>query len=476
MINIENLQPKEKYELFGYGIYNGHKIIKEEPLTIETTAPALKATVEGTKAQKAKLGITIDTDEKGCVASECGFISHKYFSIKNPKTGSKNVVDVESDEILMRSYFTPYAIINGKEIVGSQLIVDFKLDAEIVTETSATGILIWLVNNDDYIPEDKDILTTLTNQNRTLTGEHASFYGLNPETTYSFNISVNVPTKNGDFRKITVIPNTSVSTTELKMEAKPANAISKSCAIIMAETKNIDSEEMGCGFEWRRYDAPDEMPSNFSPCMVSENILAGKLNNLSTLTYYKFRPYYKSNDGQIFYSNEGKWTAFITADADVYFEPMIYTYQPTGINENGATLRGYVLEGSDNIIEQGFEYWPTSNSINNSKAYAPGDTNNVDRVQSSGQLMQFYITGLTAGTEYGYRTYVKTATTEHFGSIQNFKTKASSGIQEINDDACYEDKTIIGYYSLQGTRFNKPINGYNIVLFSDGSTRKILIK
>ena len=70
--------------------------------------------------------------------------------------------------------------------------------------------------------------------------------------------------------------------------------------------------------------------------------------------YYKFRPYVKYSNGDASY---GEWVAFITADADVKFSPMVYTYDDARSDDAGVMLSGVVIEGSDPVAEQGFEYW-----------------------------------------------------------------------------------------------------------------------
>ena len=40
-----------------------------------------------------------------------------------------------------------------------------------------------------------------------------------------------------------------------------------------------------------------------------------------------------------------------------YFEPTLHTYEAVDISSNSATIKAYILAGTDDIIEQGFEYW-----------------------------------------------------------------------------------------------------------------------
>ena len=82
--------------------------------------------------------------------------------------------------------------------------------------------------------------------------------------------------------------------------------------------------------------------------------MAGTLKNMSENVYYKYRPFYRSSKGKEYYGN---WIAFITADAGVEFDPVVYTYNSPAVSQTEATLQGVALRGSSEITEQGFEYW-----------------------------------------------------------------------------------------------------------------------
>ena len=200
-------------------------------------------------------------------------------------------------------------------------------------------------------------------------------------------------------------------TPALTFETLPAKATSNTVALICAET-NLSDMETGAGFEWRRYDAPDLVPSTQSPCPVVDGVLTGALRNLSASTYYKFRPYYTSASGQTYY---GEWSAFGTADAYVYFDPTVRTYEATGVTETEARVRGYAIAGSDEITEQGFEYWAEDAPAKRSAA-------DVRRVQASGQFMTATLEDLLPGTTYTFRVYVETAKGTTYGEEQTFTT------------------------------------------------------
>lgn len=189
-----------------------------------------------------------------------------------------------------------------------------------------------------------------------------------------------------------------------------ARATSNDCAIICAET-NMSEDETGGGFEWRRYDAPDLVPSTFVACPVANGHMEGKLKGLSSNTYYKYRAYYEDIKGTRTF---GDWIAFYTADAYVYFEPTVYTYAPTNVTSTGAELRGYALAGSDDVTEQGFEY----RAMAQSRA-AEGE---VERVVVSGQRMRAQLDNLLPSTTYSVRTFATTAKGTTYGDEMTFTT------------------------------------------------------
>ena len=241
------------------------------------------------------------------------------------------------------------------------------------------------------------------------------------------------------------------TTPALTFETLPAKATSNTVALICAET-NLSDMETGAGFEWRRYDAPDLVPSTQSPCPVVDGVLTGALRNLSASTYYKYRPYYTSASGQTYY---GDWLAFGTADAYVYFDPTVRTYEATGVTETVARVRGYAIAGSDEITEQGFEYWPEGAPAKRSAA-------DVRHVQATGQFMTATLEDLLPGMTYTFRVYVETAKGTTYGEEQTFTTVDNgTGIFGIGSDGEAEglEVAVRGNLSSGGTFVKVSGNG-----------------
>ncbi len=223
----------------------------------------------------------------------------------------------------------------------------------------------------------------------------------------------------------------------LELNTVAAKATSNDCAIICAET-NMSEIETSCGFEWRRYDAPDLVPSNVVNCPVNNGMMAGKLMGLSSNTYYKYRPFYEDKNGNKTY---GEWTAFGTADVYVHFEPTVYTYAPTRVARTSAVITGYALGGSDDVIEQGFEYSvvPTSR--------ATGET---VRVPATGTRMTATLTDLLPGTTYSVRAYVTTAKETTYGEEQRFTTEGDAEQGAIEMVETVEETDGFDVYTLSG--------------------------
>lgn len=198
-------------------------------------------------------------------------------------------------------------------------------------------------------------------------------------------------------------------------ENLPTDMVSNTTARISANT-NCDATH-NIGFEWRKYDAPDLVPSTYSECPVINGKLSGTLNNLSANTYYKYRPYYKDTKGDYTY---GDWLAFGTSDAYAYFKPDVFTstYEQ---NEQSIKLTGYVIGGSDKITKQGFEYW-TSKSPNKKV------------LESTGQYMQAEIKGLISGATYSYRAFATTSKETIYGDTFEFSVPNTTGINHAEQN------------------------------------------
>lgn len=277
---------------------------------------------------------------------------------------------------------------------------------------------------------------TLDRKTITQHGSTLHVTGCEPESYVNAGYAVMV--KNGSETQLYYYsPSQSMQLPALTLETvAEAKATSNTVALICATT-NIDDEEANTGFEWRRYDAPDLVPSSKANCPVVDGVMTGALRNLSASTYYKFRPFYKAESGKTWY---GEWSAFGTADAYVYFDPTVRTYAAVCHDENSATVSGFIIAGSDDIKEQGFEYWKRDDAYATAKhTTATTDDNTHQTVVATGQRMSAVLQNLEPNTTYIVRAYV---TTEHgttYGEEQIFSTPYSTAIGEVELDEAYSD-------------------------------------
>lgn len=476
---IDKLVPGQEYELTPFVIYNGHKYYgTEETDTVKTAELYFDISYEA-YATKVEIEIVPMYDGSG-VADEVGV---RLGDGKTPfppfKADENGKITIKNLEPGVHYSIYPYAVFGENKYVNYKNYRNFtaELNAKIsidrpIGPTTAHGRLII---NDVYTPDKDKIEWTV--DGKKYYGQEVDFCGLMPGG-FQYPVTVRAWSNtmiNESYPQI-FYSEDRFSTAALEMTPLPAEAVSNTCAILTAET-NVNDVETGCGFEWRRYDAPPEMPSTFSPCYLTNGKLAGKLHNLSASTYYKFRPYYKDSNGKIYYGKDAKWIAFITADAYVYFEPMVYTYQAQKVGGTTALLQGYALAGSEEIIEQGFEYWPSmaQSSVNASTANAA--TTDVKRVTATGQRMQASVSDLIPATNYTFRAFVHCASGYTYGPEMTFTTEEESGIYDIIvEDKAIESAEILGYWNINGVRFDSPQKGFNIIRYSDGTVRKLIIK
>ena len=283
---------------------------------------------------------------------------------------------------------------------------------------------------------------------------------LDPE--YSYNYDLGLQFKDN----FILIGSSSFLTGELELTTQAAKATSSSSVRLIATT-NCDATA-GTGFEWLRYDAPAELPPNKVSCPIVDGMLIGSLRGVRDDAYYKYRPFYTSASGKTYY---GEWIAFFTGDANVYFEPEVQTYSDYAITDNSVVVKGYALEGTDEITAQGFEYWKTGSTI------LPSSTENRMTVMASGIKMRATLANLEYNSTYKYRAFVTTAKGTTYGDEVEFETGNDPvGVENIVVDDTSTIVEEIARYDIHGRLLSKPSRGINIIIYSDGSTRKEIVK
>lgn len=288
--------------------------------------------------------------------------------------------------------------------------------------------------------------------------------GLIPNTEYNFSFKVEFEdgtvqtTSTGKFK-----------TPALKLVTLQPKGVSSTCSIVAAET-NISDYETGAGFQWKKYDAPASLAPSEGYAAIYEGMLEGYIRNLQPTSYYNVRAFYKSASGTYYY---GDWITFDPSDFS-YFEPTVHTYAVSDISHNSAQVRGYVIAGTDDIQEQGFQYWPVNNT-SRVKSVMAAPEQDVMTVLSKGQVMIATLTDLEPATTYICRAFVKTVAGITYGEEQTFSTESDpSGIGSVTVDG--SDIVIVGYYDINGRRYDVPQRGLNIVVYSNGKAEKLIVK
>ena len=263
----------------------------------------------------------------------------------------------------------------------------------------------------------------------TFAGNTIEYIGLDPESEYQ-NIPLFAITTGNDYLTTSI----SFTTSALTLTTQPSKTVSSNTAILLAETNMADAE-VSCGFEWKRNDAPEDFEATKVFCPVANGTMAGRLKGLKDDVYYKYRAFYQSAAGNMYY---GDWKYIFTGDNAVEFDPVLYTYPASAVTETEATLKGYALEGSDDFNEQGFEYWADSRVIPNNAPVRKSVIGDKQRIAASGIAMKVTLTDLDEGTVYKYRTYAQIGDQTVYGAEMSFTTKGEyqepTAIDEIVND------------------------------------------
>lgn len=257
------------------------------------------------------------------------------------------------------------------------------------------------------------------------------------------------------------------TTPALEMETLDPRNPTATTAIVRADI-NVADIEQNVGFQWKKYDAPESLKPSEGYAVVYDGAMEGYIRNLQPSSYYNVRAFYKDRFDNYYYS---KWVTLDPSDFS-YFEPTLHTYPVESLTSTSVTAKGSVMPGTDDITGQGFEYWASGSAKASQKHYVSQNENGTTKVFSSGQRMYADIKGLIGGETYEIRTFATAGGNTFYGEVERFTTPASSGIEDVS----VTEKAIAGYYDINGVQHDKPVQGINIVLYSDGSSVKTYIR
>ncbi len=168
-------------------------------------------------------------------------------------------------------------------------------------------------------------------------------------------------------------------------------------AAIIAGTDPITSQ----GFEYRVLGGTVWTPIN----AILDDTITSNVSNLLPNTQYEFRAFATTDYNSVY----GRSVNFTTLPTP----PTAITNTATQIEQTIATLNGSVAQGSLPITQKGFE-WRLAGTSNWTTIL----------LTSPVGAISFNLTGLTALTNYEYRTFVSTASENIYGTTQSFTTLA----------------------------------------------------
>lgn len=261
----------------------------------------------------------------------------------------------------------------------------------------------------------------------------------------------------------------------LSMVAQTPKVVKEGEAVVAVQT-NLPDEERNVGFEWRRTDWTDAFTSKTAIGYLYEGKMEGYIKNLNTNYLWIFRPYYQSASGRYYF---GEWEGIDPTNTS-FFEPTVHTNTVARVEGNSVEVKGYAMQGTDNIVSEGFAYWKTgaiTSNLNNiaNETIVPVDAKTVE---ADGTLMQATIGSLDFNTTYAYAAFVTTSTGKtYYGAEQVFVIgEDPDGIATVYINTSDRQHNPIAIYDVQGRKLPALQKGVNIVRYPDGTTMKVLVK
>ena len=364
--------------------------------------------------------------------------------------------------------------------------INFGSDAEVklfggpiydisLVKATPTTLTVQLNLNEDYLPVTEGENVGISSAQVYINDREIPSIGDNKYKVTGLAIDtqhdLKITTRYTDGNKADIVKTYRTLNPELTIQQP--KCVSSTCAIVSATT-HLSDDEKSLGFQWKKYDAPESLKPNEAYAAVYNGTLEGYLKNLQPTSYYNVRAFYKTEEEGYYYSD---WVTFDPSNYS-YFEPTVHTYPVMAVTDYTATVRGYALAGTDEIAEQGFEYWEANGGAATPKmerttAMATAEEG-YQTVLATGQVMQAVLDNLKPMTTYIFRAFVRTESGTTYGEEQTFTTTIpeSIGHVEIEETA----PAISGYYDLSGRRLAGKQRGVNIVRYSDGTSRKIMVK
>ena len=471
---VKDLYPRTKYTLNVYykTTDSEEEIMEEHSLRTTPHNVKIKGDVSIGQTQITLQGVDADEDMTTGKITERGVDIRYYSSTGNYYSTSRTVIiDAEPTVVTGLSmkneyYLRPYVIYeDGQKVYyddclilknGSEKYYGKEYSKPEYEKKITTNGLDPKITNTQYTATTFSCKTSYTQQdveirrtsfkNYESNGKELSLSGLEPGQSYTITYTVE---SNAGNESATY----TFTTPAINFTNQNPKVVKLGEAIVCAET-NIVNEEENVGFEWRKVDAPSTVPSKQGTAVIYNGTMEGYIKNMQTTgIYYNVRPYYKSAAGNMYY---GEWIGIDPCDFS-FFEPTVHTYAITEVGDGTVVLNGYALAASDDIDEQGFEYW--LKGALHAKGWNETTATNVQTVKATGQRMTATLENLKGGSTYVCRAYVKTKTDTYYGEEQEFTTPIVTGISlapDLDDGEGNAHHQLLsrvkGIYTLQGVK------------------------
>ena len=156
------------------------------------------------------------------------------------------------------------------------------------------------------------------------------------------------------------------------------------------------------GFQWKQMEGWSSEPA-FTKGHKNDDggISVGLVNGmLEPNTDYQYRAAVRYQ-GNIYAADE--WETFRTESEYVYYPATVYTIFRTDRENNRLLLCGYYVAGSEEVVDQGYEYW--NNSVNASAR----STGGVEVIHTDASMQYSLDVATLQAGDYSVRAFVKTS-------------------------------------------------------------------
>ncbi len=332
-------------------------------------------------------------------------------SLKSVKVGTTELIEdsdglyIATNLIPNQTYTCTLTFMYGTEERTSEIEVtteNFYGEATLQS-TTPTSLTFAITLNEDTYSSPPDEYGLLYNGTYYATDENgvAKITGLQKSTEYTFELYAK-------YGNNVVMGESITATTQIVIDPTvttlSATDITFRSAVLNATITAGDEEILEQGFMYYN----DNDNNQIYTVEGSGEDMSITITDLEYYTYYYYWAYARTETGVTY----GEVCSFRTRN---YFAPDATTKNAYNITSSTATLRGYLPEPSEEILERGFEYWITEDDVQIIvvEGYSP---------KTFGDF-EVTVTGLTPSTTYNYRAYVKTELVHSYGSTLTFTTE-----------------------------------------------------